>query len=229
MPEIVQRTTDSGLLSARLRFCALYDRPVSGDGLNYLRETVRTRIATGFATLAQAIHEARDLAGDDQDLGVHPDDAEAAVRQLWASRLVFLASAPARRPTDDARLAAAFDHLNATGLVAWMNCGWDQDEASDLCRLEAQRRRADGYVFFHQQDAERLVDPNAVLYLGFDATAPLGRRFPDEPAYDSAAIAVGHRIAQVLIAQELDVRWDGTAATRLAVADLDWRRPLPTG
>jgi hypothetical protein len=91
------------------------------------------------------------------------------------------------------------------------------------------RNGAHGYAFFHEQDAAGLAYPDAELYIGFDAVPPPGERFPSEQAFDDAATAVGRQVVEALEAEGLEVVGDGTARTRPAVQDLDWRRPLPDG
>lgn len=198
---------------------------VSGE--EYLRKEALESIAPGFETLDEVIDGMRELAEDDEELDVDPDRAEEIVRELWDHRAAYLATSPARTPTDDVRVAAAFAQLEAAGIVAWMNCGWDQDEAAHLCREAASGRGASGFVYFHAQDAVRLSEPDATLYLGFDAVAPEARPFPSRKAYDAAAVIVGRTVVDALVAQGLTVEWNGSPTERPQVTSLDWRRPLP--
>ncbi len=186
-------------------------------------------IAPGFTPLSEVVESMRELAEDDEELGVDPDDAETLARDLWSARIVDLATPPGRLPTDDARVGMAFDALNRSGIVAWMNCGWDRGEASELCRDLARQAGARGYAYFHSQDAARLAHADAQLYIGFDAVPPAGEKFPSRAAFDAASVLIGQDVVAALTAQELQVRWDGTVESRVQVVDLDWRRPLPAG
>ncbi|RIJ76748.1 hypothetical protein D1871_10535 [Nakamurella silvestris] len=195
--------------------------------MTYLRDQAWQLIAPGFCTLPEVITGIRELAEDDTELDVDPDDAETQVRELWAARLAHLAIPAQRQPSDDARLTEAFKRLTDGGLVAEMNCGFDRGEATQWCIAAARRQGARGYVYFHGQDTARLAYPDPVLFLGFDAVPPPQESFPTVEAQDAATIAVGNDIARALADQQLTVRWDGSAQTRLSVVDLDWRRPLP--
>ena len=193
-----------------------------------LREQAWAAIAPGFTGLAEVVEAMRELVEFDPDSSVDGDTAEAVVRELWSQRRQFLATAPARRPTDDQRVTDAFAALAAAGLIAEMHCEYEQGEAGPRCRKLARQYQRGGYVFFTGQDAEDLAESPATLYLGFDAVAVGRDRFDSPAEYDAAAIAVGHQVAQTLVAHGLEVRWDGTARKRIAVVGLDWRRPLPT-
>jgi hypothetical protein len=198
---------------------------VSGEA--YLRDEAWAIIVAGFAPLDEVVEQMRELAEDDEELDVDPDDVDEIVQELWARREAYLATPPARTPTDDVRLAAAFAQLEADGLVARMNCGWDKSDAKLLCWEEAQDRGATGYVYFHAQDAARLAVPDAGLYLGYDALDPDDRPFSSAEAHDEAMVAVGRKVGDALAAQGLTVDWDGSPRHRLLVTGLDWRRPLP--
>ena len=185
-------------------------------------------VAPGFTTLDDAVEGLREWADDDPEAGVDADGAEALVRAAWRRRQEYLASEPARRPTDDQRVADAFAALEADGLVARMHCGFDQGEGSAECQGIARAEGRPGYVFFHAQDAERLAYPEATLFLGFDAVPPPGvEKFAAAAEYDDAAVAIGHRIAQTMVAVGLDVRWNASPTARIEIVGLDWRRPLP--
>jgi hypothetical protein len=78
-----------------------------------------------------------------------------------------------------------------------------------------------GLSNFHQQDGNRLANPDATLYLGWDA---VGTTRED---YDAATIRLGEEIRAALERQLLTVGWDGTLASRPGVLNVNWRKPLP--
>ena len=201
------------------------EAPPDNEDTAYLRESVWTLIAPGFVTLDDALDATFEQV-QDEGFELSGQQISRIVTEAWLRRLYQLEEPTPRDPTDDARVAAAFDSLRADGLIAVMNCEYTQDEASAVCSEQARAQRADGYAFFHGQDTERLAEPDATLYIGFDAVSPDGR-FADRAAYDSAAVAVGRRIVNALARQDLRVDWDGTATNRVSLTGLDWRRPLP--
>ncbi|MTD14226.1 hypothetical protein GIS00_09735 [Nakamurella sp. YIM 132087] len=178
-------------------------------------------IATGFRTRAEVIDELGDLAADDPDASITPADVPGIVDELWALRERQIAAGP---PVSDAhRLEGAFAELRASGIVAAADTGWDQGEAEEICRAEAVRVRARGFVFFHHQDTARLLLRKPLLYLGFDAAV----RSPDRATYDAEALAVAHQVCSTLVRHGLRVVWDGTVGSRIRLPGIDWRRPLP--
>lgn len=204
---------------------------VDEDDNESLRELIWDDVAPGFKTRTDVLERVLDVVADGYP-GLDARAATALVDELWATRLAQLAAPVARRPTDDARVAAAFAELDAAGLVAWLGCGYDQGEAIDLCTEAAAARGAHGFAYCHGQDLERLVYPDPVLWVGFDAVPLVARRWRRPPSRDeqnAAVVGVGQQVSDALAGQGLTVRWDGTRSTRVAVVDLDWRRPLPAG
>lgn len=142
---------------------------------------------------------------------------------------------------DYARLSAAFADLAANGFVARMNftccstCG--HGEIADE-RTAGEH----SYVFFHQQDSERLCEPEASLYLAFGFfdshpkfdTQPLERYKSGDKSVGPALTqlsndldtAVGGVVVDALKRNGLDVSWSGSGVERPLVKISDWRKPL---
>ncbi len=177
-------------------------------------------LAPGFRTRDEVVQAWTEATGDDPGWGVSPAEVPGLVDGLWRLRRQQLATGG---PGDDLKVAVAFRSLEAAGIVTRMYCGFDQGEGSRISREAASARAARGFVFFHAQDAARLAFPDAVLYLGFDAVG----RFADADAYHAAATRVGRDIEAELAAAGVTVVWDGTPASRIAIAGPQWRRPLP--
>jgi hypothetical protein len=176
-----------------------------------LRESARERIAPGFAPRAD-LPEALLEYHDDLDV---PDEvayalAQQAVDEQWAARLAEQAGWT--EPGDYTRVQAAFDLLAADGILArtnitcCQNCGHTEiaDERSDEW----------GYTFFHEQDAERLADEPADLYLAYGWFEPAAGVDPglveraeagDEEAGTAVArassLAVGRLVVRALRAR----------------------------
>ena len=119
-------------------------------------------------------------------------------------------------PTDCDRLDAAFAELERNGILARQHfedcqtCGHGMMREEVAAAVKAGRRVA-GYTFYHFQDTEAAAE-GAGVWLAFDAAKKNG----DD-------VAVGRRIAATLRRWGLDVRWDGSAETRINAA-VDWRR-----
>ena len=204
--------------------------------LQYVRESAWEALYSGFVPKGRLIEELQELVEYDEDCPVSPHEAERVVEQLWARRQAELATAGLWTPTDDQRLGDAFTDLRAAGFVARMRCGFDQSEAGDECARAATAGGEWGYVFFHEQDANRLARGSGeALFLGYDVLQPSPAEagaaraydFASQEEYGSARTNLGGLIVETLTAHGLRSMWDGSGATRIEVPDLDWRRPLP--
>jgi hypothetical protein len=224
---------------------------LTDEQLAELRETARSWIAPGFQ---QRDGMAAELAEYHDDIEA-PDEvklaaAETVVEEEWQRRLDEQATWTGRG--DYERLVSAFDALAVDGVLGRMNftccqtCGSTEidDERTPIADAAEGTYpfREWGYTFFHQQDTERLTDAGAVLYLTYSTFRPapgldedlLARaRGGDDAAREEVVrqsdVAVGHRVADALQAAGLTVDWNGENTKRIAVTDLDWRKPLPVG
>lgn len=203
----------------------------------HAREVIRP----GFLDLDEAVERVEgffDYRPGLPDAGGIP----AVVTAVWQECLAEQESWPDEG--DSARLSRAFAALEADAFVARMNftccptCG--HSEIGDEC--------SDGehsYVFFHSQDAERLSEPDATLYLAFGyfddhpdldrGLVEAARRSDDldlearaAAEHERVEAAVGARIVDALRREGMTVDWDGTCRSRPAVSIDAWRRKLPT-
>lgn len=229
-----------------------------------VRELARERVLPGFEDRVDVVEVVADHLGK-REVAEPRRWAEAVVDETWRARQAELAAAEG--PDDNARLEAAFAGLRERGVLALMSftccqqCGLAEiagqrslvtgGAPSHIGWSSHRERRRDvprwaewGYVFFHQQDAERLTrssapgDP-ATLYLAFGSFSPapgvdlwrVEDAVADEVAWrrlrDESAVAAGHVVVAALTAEGLTVRWGGTSSERVAVDITDWRRPLP--
>lgn len=208
-----------------------------------IREAVEEQVLPGFHErddVVVAVGEFLEIEGDPR--------VTATVDEVWAARLAEEATWGG--PGDYAKVASAFASLSGQGIVGRMNftccqtCGTDEIDDERTPRDGAEEGEYAwnewGYTFFHQQDAERLSEMPATLYLTYSTFAPapdvddalLERwRGGDESAklqvIESSNTLVGHRIADALREQGLSVDWDGNLDARIAVEITDWRKPLP--
>jgi hypothetical protein len=184
-----------------------------------LREQIELWVRPGFLTRADVLEYARDFRDDDQ-MPIDDEQLARLVEDVWQARLAEQATWPAY--TDADRVAAAFAELDANGVVARMNftccqtCG-----VTEIADERPDDRPSTGYVFFHQQDAERLADDPAHLYLAY------GTLDPEQGRVEQQDQAVGRQIHAALLAQDLPVEWNGSSGQRIAVGPITWRRRLP--
>ncbi|MDC7122292.1 hypothetical protein OMK64_12165 [Cellulomonas fimi] len=207
-----------------------------------LVEIAEQAVLPGFLTRSEAVERLREA--------FELDDADPTpgriVELVWSRRSAEQATWEGRSDFD--RLDAAFRRLESEGFVARMNftccttCGTDEidDERTPLDTATGYPYRETMYTFFHQQDADRLVDEQATLFLAYSSWRPAPDTDPDllaaARAGDEAAraavvahtdVQVGHKVVDALKSEGLDVTWDGSHETRIAIAISDWRKPLP--
>lgn len=209
-----------------------------------LVDFARTLIRPGFVTRTEAAQAVRDHFEIDDD----DRRPEAAVESAWRKREAEQHTW--REIGDYDRMAATFARIRQQSLLARMNftccqtCGTREidDERTPLRGAAPGEYpwKEWGYTFFHQQDAERLVDEPAVLYLSYSAfrAAPhldpalvQAARDGDDAARRQVRMetdrAVGTIVATALREHDLDVDWDGDPDERIRVHITGWRKPLP--
>lgn len=188
-----------------------------------VREHARELVLPGFTSREDAREAIREIVQDDDELRIDVDRAVAILDQVWDQRLREQRSW--RGLSDADRLDAAFAELEAVGVVArkcFSCCG--TCGASEIHGEVVPGTAPRGYVFFHQQDADGLADPEPTLFMSYGAFATEWR---DDEEYEQAAVAVGEQVRRALEGNGLRVEWDGTHAMRIGVVGLDWRRRLP--
>jgi len=101
------------------------------------------------------------------------DDVVAEIQRMVDRRMADHAAAEAAFPstTDCDRLTAAFARLESDGVLAREDVGYTQSDLRDemwelVDRAGSKRRHPRGWVAFHRQDVERVVD-SGVLYISF--------------------------------------------------------------
>jgi len=185
-----------------------------------LRQQIEGWVKPGFQLRAEVVQFALEYAEDD---GVLTDaQVTALVDEVWEQRLQEQQTWP--EVTDADRFAAAFDELEASGIVARMNftccqtCG-----STEIFDERPADQNSSAYVFFHQQDAERLADDPAEVFLAYGAFDA------DENTWKARVVEVGHQVSAALRAHNLPVTWSGTSDQRIQVGPLNWQRRLPSG
>jgi len=215
-----------------------FERPTDpavppSPAVRLVREEATRLIEPGFRTRLQVQEELIELVEDDPEMfegapPLTPEGIASIVDDVWSERL--LTEQGWSGISDADRLASAFVELEASGVVARMNfsccgtCGHGEIQGQ-----VAPGESARGYVFFHMQDADGLVEGTTPsLYFDYGALSDDDPPFPDRESYTSAAIVIGHEIVNALEAAGLRVEWTGDLGRRICVVDLDWRRHVPT-
>lgn len=190
----------------------------------YLRDAIWFNILRGNTEdLEEIITEETDK--------IPEDDASEIVERFIAARLA--------QQTEigqvESRLSAAFEELDASGIVAREDFTCCQNCLLTEIGAEIPDDGADGFVAFHEQDTERFFE-DGVLYLAYgafiDSHMPASEwntmSEAEQQAWtqDVSVRMVRERIIPVLEKHGMSVEWDGSTSSRLAVRNADFYVPL---
>lgn len=185
------------------------------EKLGWLRDQIERDVDAGFYDEDEILRSA--AAGFEQDLDATllRTNAQQYLREALARHQDAQREWPEH--TDCDRLDAAFDALEADGVIARQHfsccgtCGsseiWDE-----IAAVEETGMPARGYAFYHMQDTEAATEGSG-LYLNYGACEE----------GEAAALAIAREIVARIEEQGLKTHWDGTWETRIGV-DLDWKR-----
>lgn len=209
-----------------------------------LAESARQAIAPGFLDRLDVIER----VSDEFELDPRDKTVKDVVDRVWAERLEE-EKTWGEGDSDYDRVERAFAKLNEAGLVARMDftccntCGTNEigDERTALDEPgEAYPYREERYVFFHQQDSDRLAEQPAQLLLTYSAwraardtdpellaAARAGDSGAEQRIHEETDRKVGEIVSAALAEEGLPVSWNGDPGQRIAVGITDWRKPLP--
>lgn len=144
--------------------------------------------------------------------------ALAGVAQAALDRIEKLRGAEAGSAINDG-IDAAFDELNATGIVALQCAGYTMSDGwSDVNHRASTRTPPPwGACFYHEQDLERAVAGRGLL-LAFGAYED------DDAKHEARSLEVAKRICEVLKKHGVATEWDGTVEQRIRIPPFQWSR-----
>jgi hypothetical protein len=183
-----------------------------------------TRYAAGGFDAQEALPErvAAELEGEHSAERIHAL-ATALLPEIIKDRQARQRTWPT--VTDCDRLDAAFEELNALGIMArhhWYCCG---NCGSSAMPHEFERLGGEwegtpivGYAFYHVQDTEQAAEGGSI-FLGYGATDLDLTDAEDE----SASLTIACTICDVLAQHGLVTEWNGQLSQRILVK-LDWKR-----
>ena len=184
------------------------------DATRYILDAIRSHVWSGFDS-PEDVHQVIDdlLEGDADE-----EFLRAAVGPEFAHKAAAEATWP--ETTDCDRLDAAFEALNAAGIIALQNTGYEMSdgltEVAEAMHQRGSREGVQGYCFYHGQDVERAVKGEALM-----------RAFGSLDDDHTHKLEVGRRVREILESRGFTVQWNGEAGTRLNLPGLDWKRRGP--
>lgn len=195
----------------------------STEALEELATHIRQGLAEGFQSPEAVCEQAVEIVCDEHDEPDLANAARAVLAKLLAERKNEQRSWPA--VTDCDKLDAAFEQLNAMGIMArhhWTCCSncAAAEMPDEFHRLGGKWQGVPiiGYAYYHQQGSESAVD-GAGVYLGFGST----ERAPSAEVYKERSLRVARTVREVLESHGLKVTWNGTYGEKPHVA-MRWQR-----
>jgi hypothetical protein len=171
-----------------------------------------------------------DIYGEDYDLT--DDELTSAFDALRTARLRQQADIGAYT----SRTVAAFEELGTHGVIARADfscCG--TCASGEIWGERDDTRHWTGYVYFHQQDTDRLVE-SGETYIGYGAFPP--EDF-DEGTYEALSEAAKEDLYRtdvtrllegvifpVLRRHGIEPEWDRDLGTRVLLTNADWYNPI---
>ncbi|HVU62448.1 MAG TPA: hypothetical protein VHC70_00620 [Phycisphaerales bacterium] len=187
------------------------------------QQRIAQQLAEGFSTPVAISESVIEMLSDEHPTEEVQRIVESLMPMMLAERQREIAGWPS--VTDCDRLDAAFEDLNARGIMArhhWTCCSTcgRAEMPDEFNRLGGRWRGVPiiGYTFYHIQDTESAADGGGI-YLNYGSC----ERAADEAAYEKACLRVAGTIRETLERLGLPVIWDGTYAKKLQVP-LKWQR-----
>jgi hypothetical protein len=189
-----------------------------------LEYRARVAVAGGYDTGDEIVEGLVELVEYDpvteEVVAAHRDSVVEMIRGMVRERLAEHAAEERTFPatTDCDRVESAFARLEAVGVLAGEDVGYTQSDLRDdmwerVDQAAAAGRQPRGWVAFHRQDVERVVD-SGVLYVSFAGVS-------DD---DEGFRAIGTEVAAALAEAGLTVDWNGDPNRRVELVGVRWQR-----
>jgi len=193
------------------------------EALQDAENAIRLGLAGGFDSHEVLIERATEILSESHKGADFKGVAAAALARMLQERQEEMRSWP--EVTDCDRLDAAFEDLNAMGIMArhnWWCCGNCGSGAmpDEFERLDGvwQGVPIIGYVYYHEQDTERAAEGGGV-FLGFGSMIETD----SEEEYEANSVLIARTAVQTLESHGLRVEWEGVITKRPCIV-MNWQR-----
>jgi hypothetical protein len=190
--------------------------------LKDLQARAKLEVKAGFVCKADILSTLTEIMKYDYELsGKELTEAKATMKEYVAKLLEQHKKEQADFPevTDCDRLDAAFADLEQQGVLTAQNAGYTQSDGFDVIsekysRLTKKQQKASvGFVFFHEQDLERVWETKKLL-LAFGSGKGDAKQ----------DVKAGKLIQKILTAHDFKVKWNGKSDTRLELSKFNWQK-----
>lgn len=192
-------------------------------------EAVWSDLLTGLSDIDALAETAVFIIEDDFELT--NKDATAIAEALLAYRRTQLAEAKAAGRLQPSRLTAAFDEINAQNVLALQNFSCCGTCGSSEAAGEMYEKDTRGYIYFHMQDTETLIE-SAETYLGYGVNwhhlcskeqyDAMSEAQQDE-AYANACQKLADEVLKPIFARhDINFDWNGDVSLRMRISNADY-------
>jgi len=205
---------------------------------------IREQLVSGFRSYDDLRESVLFRVEDDTDIPA--DEAIALLESMWDQRL---AEQQTWTDTGDfGRLERLFAQLESGGILGRMcftccnNCAFyeiDYERTPSDDANDPYPYREWAFVYFHDQDAAGLGEPDPILFLAYSAwtlhpqlpndlitAASRGDEAARGEAVAQSEVLLGHQIVAAAANCGLTPEWSGSRHERIALRIRDWRKPL---
>lgn len=187
--------------------------PPSDECAEELRHLLATSVPLGLDTQEELADAIDDLV---LSLGGDAEWCLTQLEQALAAKRIDEATWPEVLDTD--RLDDVFAELEQRSILCCPDAGYTNSDALEI--VDATWRENGGresgiagFCVFQRQDAERALAGGG-LFLGYGVFG----------GDEALSITIGRKVEHRLASAGFDVEWDGTAATRIRITQIDMRR-----
>lgn len=207
-------------------YAALPDLPLDDEG----RATLTSEIWRMLVTGNDSIEDFLDISAEDYELT--KEQLTVAYTSLREARL--------RQQTEigdyRSRTQAAFEELNANGVVARANFTCCRPCATaEIGDERDDSRHWTGYIYFHSQDTDRLVEVGSTFvgYGGFepenfdeDAYNQLSDQAKDDLYTSDVTRMLDEVVFPIVRRHGIEPEWNRDLGTRVLLTNADWYAPI---
>ncbi|MUL80702.1 hypothetical protein FZI95_02715 [Mycobacterium sp. CBMA247] len=207
-------------------YAVLPDLPLDADERAELIGIVWVQLVTGNGD----VEEFLETYAEDYELT--EEQLTAAFSALRDARLRQQAQIGDYR----SRTRAAFDELNANGVIARADftcCG--TCASAEIGDERDESRHWSGFIYFHSQDTERLIEDGST-YVGYGAFEPedfdeeaynrLGDEAKEDLYFGDVARMLDEVVFPIVRRHGIEPEWNRDLGTRVLLTNADWYAPI---
>jgi hypothetical protein len=190
------------------------------ENQEFIYESIVSQVRMGFLP----VEEIKEIVIEQ----VEDNEFEDEISEEWVNSLVDVEfeklkaeSKSWTRPTDTDKLIKAFDELCNLKIIALHNAGYTTSEGEEEVvaveeALIESGVKSKGYCFYHEQDLERVIDPEQNnLLIAFQKV---------DNSDDKITLEVGKLVTETLKKNGFEVNWNEDVNKKIEISNFTWRK-----